>query len=220
MDLTAQQLKFIKNLGIKRKVNAIIGSDLPDEGKLAQIEGLISEARRVDAERNKIWRKDNPEKVKAYKNGRREKHNAYSRDRMNKYYKANKAEAIKMAGGCCCITGRTKNLDWAHRDPKTKKFNVNKKCHLASFFTNLVFQEELAKCTLLCRSAHLTYDRGFASLYPQTDDTFYKVFIPSYLSYLASGTRRSYRSWLRRNPPKCNLSPQMLSALKTLKSAS
>lgn len=66
-----------------------------------------------------------------------------------------KYEAVQMNGGKCMRCGYNKNLaalDFHHRDPNTKKFQIDIR---AFSNTNLdTLREELDKCDLLCANCH------------------------------------------------------------------
>lgn len=66
-----------------------------------------------------------------------------------------KYEAVQMRGGKCEKCGYNKNLaalDFHHRDPNTKKFQIDMR---AFSNTNLdTLKEELDKCDLLCANCH------------------------------------------------------------------
>ena len=65
-----------------------------------------------------------------------------------------RAKLIELTGGCCIRCGATKDLEFDHIDPATKRFNV---CSdLTRAWVELV--EEASRCQLLCRPCHI--DKG------------------------------------------------------------
>lgn len=54
----------------------------------------------------------------------------------------------------CEICGNTTNLDFHHKDPTNKKFNITER----RFLTGILF-DELERCILICRSCHLKLHR-------------------------------------------------------------
>ena len=62
--------------------------------------------------------------------------------------------ATKLARGCehCGSKKRDpKNLEFHHRDPSTKSFNVSKAAHTVGWST---LTAEVAKCDMLCEKCH------------------------------------------------------------------
>ena len=87
-----------------------------------------------------------------------------SRDSMKKYtkeerntwqknqYNNRKEKAITFLGGKCIKCNSAEDLQFDHKNPKDKKFNIS--IHLVSLsWGNLV--KELIKCQLLCRNCHI-----------------------------------------------------------------
>lgn len=59
---------------------------------------------------------------------------------------------IDLLGGICIRCGTTKNLEFDHRDPVTKGFNLSGKA-LDKPWSEILIEAE--KCQLLCHSHHL-----------------------------------------------------------------
>lgn len=76
----------------------------------------------------------------------KEAYNAYMKDYMLRRYHKRREDAIKQLGGSCISCGSTKDLEFDHVDPQEKDFSMAK----GSSFSNARWQEELAKCQLLC----------------------------------------------------------------------
>lgn len=80
----------------------------------------------------------------------REAYNKYMREYMLRRYHTRRAYAVKQLGGKCVECGSKKNLEFDHKDAKTKAFDLAK-----NFNTSLErLNQELAKCQLLCRPCH------------------------------------------------------------------
>ncbi len=77
-------------------------------------------------------------------------YNQYLRDHMRNKYNNRRARAIEKLGGICSICGTTDNLEFDHRDPKTKTISITK----ALYRKNEILQLELEKCQLLCLIHH------------------------------------------------------------------
>lgn len=94
--------------------------------------------------RSKEWRRNNPEKTyKADKKRWKEEQMALS------YYLK-----IKKGGKCeeCRYDENLYNLDWHHKNPSEKKFNISKKRITPSNWKEII--EEIEKCSLLCPICH------------------------------------------------------------------
>lgn len=76
--------------------------------------------------------------------------NAYMRKYMLDRYRKRMAKAIQELGGKCVICGKTEELQFDHKDKKTKSLTLGKMWSVSE----LKFQEELKKCQLLCRKCH------------------------------------------------------------------
>ncbi len=81
----------------------------------------------------------------------KEKYNAYMRKYMLNRYIKRMASAISQMGGKCIECGSTENLEFHHRDRKDKTFSVG-----GSAWNTTVerFNQEVAKCDLLCDECH------------------------------------------------------------------
>ena len=68
----------------------------------------------------------------------------------------NKQAIVNSMGGKCCICGYNKclaALQFHHRDPKQKKFNISKFISLAK--QDYLFLRELEKVLLVCANCHV-----------------------------------------------------------------
>lgn len=74
----------------------------------------------------------------------------YMRQYMLKRYHKRRKEAIEKLGGHCVKCGAAENLELDHIDPSTKSFTIA--AH--GSVNEKLWQEELKKCQLLCRSCH------------------------------------------------------------------
>jgi hypothetical protein len=89
----------------------------------------------------------------------KEKQKAYRRKYDLARYHKRRANAIAQLGGKCVKCGSEKELQIDHIDPAQKLLAVGKLWGVAE----KRFQEELAKCQLLCQPCHslkTTYDMG------------------------------------------------------------
>ena len=59
--------------------------------------------------------------------------------------------AFKATCSCPCGESDSRCLDFHHRDPKTKKFNIADRCKR---YSKKALQEELDKCDVLCANCH------------------------------------------------------------------
>lgn len=64
-----------------------------------------------------------------------------------------KAEALKILGGCCVVCKTTENLEFDHKDPKTKIAPISSAKILDAPKDR--FYAEVNKCQLLCKKHHL-----------------------------------------------------------------
>lgn len=76
--------------------------------------------------------------------------NEYQKDYQLKRYHGRKKQAIKMLGGKCSVCGTTKNLEFDHKDPDKKSWNVTKLWSVPE----AEFKSEVKKCKLLCNKHH------------------------------------------------------------------
>jgi hypothetical protein len=65
-------------------------------------------------------------------------------------YREQREAMIEFLGGKCISCGSTKDLQFDHKDPKRKKFNVGGLWG----YNNPDIVNELLKCQLLCKSCH------------------------------------------------------------------
>lgn len=75
----------------------------------------------------------------------------YMRKYMLKRYHRRMNQARKELGGACSECGSVEELQFHHKDPQTKEFNLGKE---AAGVSEKRFQFELTKCVLLCKSCH------------------------------------------------------------------
>lgn len=81
--------------------------------------------------------------------------NSYTKEEMNAYlrdrYRAKRKWAMALVGSECVKCGSTRNLQFDHKDPTSKSFNIS------SFLRSKTEEEivvELKKCQILCRDCH------------------------------------------------------------------
>lgn len=70
---------------------------------------------------------------------------------MLQRYHARRQQGIEQLGGKCLKCAATENLHFHHRNPKEKSFTVGS----GGSFSEERWQQELAKCDLLCRDCHI-----------------------------------------------------------------
>jgi hypothetical protein len=78
-----------------------------------------------------------------------------------------KLRLIEEAGGACALCGYDRHpgsLQFHHRDPASKRFNISRHGMTRSFAE---CREEAAKCVLLCANCHGEVEAGVASLPPE-----------------------------------------------------
>ena len=220
MELTAEQQRRIKNLGIKKIVKGIIDSDEPDNVKSHIVQYVIDLYVLKIKQNNAKWnaKPENKEKKRKTDAARRAKpenkekqRNSYAawiakpenKEKHRKTKNAGRAKIMaeihRIKGGASVISGIAENLDLAHRDPRTKLDSV---WNLVVRYGphNLVVITEYGKCELLTRKEHQAYDRTWVNAgYPQTDAAFW-VFVSHYKAYLASGCKTTYRNYLIQHP--------------------
>lgn len=101
---------------------------------------------------------------------------------MKERYDRRHAQAVAQLGGHCARCPVTVNLEFDHIDPSTKTMTIAKMWTASE----VRFQQELAKCQLLCREHHLEKtlaERGQAS---------------------ARGTHGTISAYRYCGPPKCD----------------
>lgn len=77
-------------------------------------------------------------------------YNAYMRQYMKKRYEQRFIGAKEARGGKCALCGSSENLEFHHRDPENKEFDVSRIWNKPGS----VFEQELEKCDLLCEVCH------------------------------------------------------------------
>src|SRR5208282_880731 len=109
--------------------------------------------RKADRKRGKIYAKEINAKVKTYYQENKEERQAY----VLRYQMSRKIKAVNYLGGkCACDEEHPSALQFHHRDPSTKLFNITTK-HLGSpklYPWDTVIVPELDKCDLLCANCH------------------------------------------------------------------
>lgn len=80
----------------------------------------------------------------------KEAYNAYMRVYMAKRFRGRREAAIVSLGGKCAICGSTDNLQFDHRDPNDKTFDIAK----IWLHSKKKLMQELTKCQILCKSCH------------------------------------------------------------------
>lgn len=86
---------------------------------------------------------------------RKRKYNEYQYKRQKEQRKKRKQMFVEEAGGGCKRCGYDKclgALQFHHRDPDEKKFNLS--CRELGNFSLEKLREEFAKCDLLCANCH------------------------------------------------------------------
>lgn len=69
---------------------------------------------------------------------------------MKERWDTRRKAGIEKLGGKCVKCGATERLDFDHVDPSTKSFTIGRKTSCSE----KLFEEELAKCQLLCKTCH------------------------------------------------------------------
>lgn len=80
-------------------------------------------------------------------------HMVYTKEERREYQAAyrrkRRSETIEYLGGKCVVCGTTENLEFNHKDPTTKSFNLGR------FWGKLEdYWAEVDKCELLCKTHH------------------------------------------------------------------
>ncbi len=120
----------------------------------------------------------------------------YTKEQRRSYqsqYRARRREsAIEALGGCCVRCGSVKDLEFDHVDPSTKV------CSIASMIDAAQdrFEEELAKCQLLCVNCHKDKTSVEISRLMLGREPANKIRNPRH------GTERRYRDGCRCEPCK------------------
>ena len=70
---------------------------------------------------------------------------------MKNRYKIRRQKLIDSLGGKCNVCNSSKNLELDHVDPSTKYKTITK----LSSYSDKIWNEEIVKCQLLCKSCHL-----------------------------------------------------------------
>lgn len=78
-------------------------------------------------------------------------YNRYMANYMLERYHRRRGEAIISLGGRCFLCGSTINLELDHKDRLTKQLDLGK---LFAGASETVYQKELRKCQVLCRTCH------------------------------------------------------------------
>lgn len=80
-------------------------------------------------------------------------HVNYTKEQMRLYIKEyrqkRRDEAIELLGGMCVQCSSEENLEFDHKDPNNKSFNIS-----GFWYAKKNISEELKKCQLLCKSCH------------------------------------------------------------------
>lgn len=136
----------------------------------AASDGLNTQCKACVSEYRKQWRKDNPSKHRQYKEVYRAKHGDRIKESEAEYRKQNKEllakkirdarkqrkiELVNLMGGKCMRCGYSKcyaALQFHHRDPKTKKFDIARQLCNSVDLSEAI--EESKKCDLLCANCH------------------------------------------------------------------
>lgn len=227
LQLTDAEEKWIKKLGLKKKVKNIMESNEDIDVKRILVKNLIEEARLKEKDRKKQWYINNRDerltKTREYQQehrdeilGYKKKYRQDNRDKVSEYqkqyyqdhrddmiamYNKNRQQAIEMLGGKCIATGATEKLNFCHREPSGKLFEPNNSLNNVNFFNNQKNIDELNKCSLLCNAAHKAYDKTWLSLgYTQNEETF-PIWLDSYKDWHNNHRDdMTYRAYLINNP--------------------
>ena len=78
--------------------------------------------------------------------------NEYMADYMLQRYHERRKRAIALLGGKCVRCARTQDLEFDHKDPDSKEFDIFSLWSCAEDR----FLDELSKCQLLCEKCHST----------------------------------------------------------------
>ena len=115
---------------------------------MKHIQGKKPKSSSKELERKRKHYKENRERILKWK-----KENPTPLDEIYERRKNVKQKMIERLGGVCSHTGcnETKNLQFDHKDPKMKLFNISQGYNNKEE----VLIEEVDKCQLLCRKHHL-----------------------------------------------------------------
>jgi hypothetical protein len=115
----------------------------------------VSPCKSCRAKKQRKWYRKNKAKFKSYRqvwyarNGERHKHNVRTRT------EAIKQELLKIKGTLTCSKCPESHiacLDFHHRDPTQKEFNINQAWRLGYSMERI--KKELKKCDVLCSNCH------------------------------------------------------------------
>jgi hypothetical protein len=127
---------------------------------------LLDRCRLCINEYHRIWAKTNDNEINYYP-----EHKEYIRNKSRENYhknkhiiglkdkarrKSTKQELVNMAGGKCSKCGYNKclsALDFHHKEPNMKEFNISQAMNKRSHTIDQIKQEVL-KCVLLCKNCH------------------------------------------------------------------
>lgn len=87
----------------------------------------------------------------------KDNYNAYMKDYMLRRYHKRRVDAIILLGGKCKICGSTDELNFHHINPDLKIMAIAR----MSSLSKQKWEEELAKCELLCEECHQFHHRVF-----------------------------------------------------------
>lgn len=122
-------------------------------------DGLASRCKRCQDGYHEEWRK-NPQNLET---ARKRARDHYDKDRLAKRKYSvmsqtnHKRRALDLLGGCCQLCGEDHpaTLQFHHRDPSTKLFNLSTKTIAQTRkFPWEMIEAEVAKCDLLCGNCH------------------------------------------------------------------
>jgi hypothetical protein len=110
---------------------------------------------RKDIEQHRVytrqWRLEHAEELKVW---RREYRRAHTEQAQRRHQKHSIFVDEQKVGKCCIKCGEADitKLDFHHRDPATKLFNISSPARPQE-----VVLKEIEKCDLLCRSCHMKH---------------------------------------------------------------
>lgn len=81
----------------------------------------------------------------------REEYNARMNEHGKAKYRRRRNAAIAFLGGKCVDCSSTQRLEFDHKDPKQKSFNL---AHRLTSMRQELLDVEIAKCVLRCNSCH------------------------------------------------------------------
>ena len=123
---------------------------------------LVSPCKSCRATKQRLWGRKNKAKLKSYRKSwysrNKEQHKKNVRTRLESLKR--KLLEIKGTLACPCGESHIACLDFHHRDPNKKEFNIHQGCRWGYSLGRI--RKELEKCDVICSNCHrkLHWDLG------------------------------------------------------------